>query len=405
MAHIAKIRRRRTSSRLKRRLAVVAWLGVAGGALLLALSVLLRPAEPQRSAPAMAAATPAATPAVIKPASMLVPVAALKTTRRVYPYSIVPGGVSDRGELLRMIQSDKVVATHYASFDASKVRAVTVTTPRAVYVSYRKGDKVYWTARKLMLAQGETLLSDGSSEIRTRCGNRISDVPQLPVEVKGPTPEELDSSVEEQQDPPVQAGLALAAFGIDEIGDMPSFAGQLPTSMNGSVVAQASAGSPSRGMVLAGGLGASPVPVAGWSPFGVTSRSPAPGGTRTPAGTSTAPSGNPESPPDTGASAPGGTPVTPTVLAPAPTQSDGGTGSNPEGRTDPVSTTPDTPPAVPPTVPEELLSPPPFPDQTRPAAPKPANVPEPSTIWLGGPALAAMLLLRRKIARKGAAAD
>jgi hypothetical protein len=122
-----------------------------------------------------------------------------------------------------------------------------------------------------MLAEGETLLSDGSSEVRTRCGNRISDVPQLPVEARGPTPEVLDSSVEELPDAPVQAGLTLSAFGIDAIGDMLSLAGHAsrsPTPVNGTSLWQASSAPPSHDdkrelLAMAESLGASPVPVIG----------------------------------------------------------------------------------------------------------------------------------------------
>jgi hypothetical protein len=401
MGHTAKIRRRRTGSRLKKRLTAVALLGIASCAVVVALSVLLWTPDPERMLPVVAG-TPAA---VSRPASFSVPVVASSKSRRVYPYSIIPGGVSDRNELLRMIKTDKVVAAHYASFEVNKVREVTVTKPRAVYVSYRKGDKVYWTAKKLMLAEGETLLSDGSSDIRTRCGNRISDVPQLPVEAKGPTPGELDSSVEEAQDAPEQAGLSFAAFGLGEIGDMPSLAGQSsqsPTFVDGTALARTSSEPPSHGkLAQADRLGASPVTVVGSAPFGATGST---------SGTYGSGSGGTGSPSGTGDSGSGSTPDMPTVLAPSPIQASG-TGSSsgtqaspgnsalPAQPTDPAPTTPDKGATVPASIPDELLSPSPFPVQTGQAAPNPAEVPEPSTLWLSGVALVAMLLLRRKGAR------
>jgi hypothetical protein len=409
MGHASRIRYRRTGSRLNRRLTAVAVLGVAGCALFLALSVPRWAPEPVRAAPVVAATAPA----VLAPASLSVPVAAPRQARRVYPYSIIPGGVSDRNDVARMVATDKVVAAHYASLDVSKVRELTVTRPHAVYVSYRKGDKVYWTAKKLMLAEGETLLSDGSSEIRTRCGNRISDVPQLPVEVKGPTPEELDSPVDEAQQvqqAPEQPGLSFASFAMDEIGDMPSFAGQayqLPTSVNAAVVAQGGSESPFRGkpghLPLADGLDAVPVSVVDWAPHS-TGR-----------------------PPAAGNSGSGGTPDTPAAPATSPIQVGGGTGNTSETQApvnptlptvpadpvpgkpapaDPVPATPDGGPKVPPTIPDELLSPSPFPPvQPGKTPPKPGEVPEPPTLWLSGVALAALLLLRRKGARRATTAD
>jgi hypothetical protein len=207
----AYIRRSRKGSRLNKRLAAAGVLGVAACAAAFALA--MRP-----SAPAAPVAGVTALAAAAAPATAVQPVAEqaeTKKTRRVYPYSIVPGGVLDRRELAHAIVVDKVVAAHYAAFEASKATVKTVAAPRGVYVSYRKGDKVYWTAKKLQLAQGETVLSDGQNEIRTRCGNRISDVPRLPVEAKGPSEEELDSSVEQAQEGDDEGSVAQVGFAVD----------------------------------------------------------------------------------------------------------------------------------------------------------------------------------------------
>lgn len=115
------------------------------------------------------------------------------SARRIYRHSVVPGGVTDKGELAQILRSDRLVAAHYATFNVDNARAVTVTAPRAVYVSYRKNDQIYWTSKKVMLEKGETLLTDGEHEIRARCANRISDVPQFPVEPHGPSEAELDT--------------------------------------------------------------------------------------------------------------------------------------------------------------------------------------------------------------------
>jgi hypothetical protein len=135
--------------------------------------------------------------------------------RPVYPYSIVPGGVATREDVQHRVETDPVVARHYASFDIRKAHAVAVTKPRAVHVSYRKGDKVYWTARTVMLAAGETLLTDGASEIRGRCGNRISDQAMLPVAMNEPTAQELDAAMTAAGDPD-GGSLQDASFALDD---------------------------------------------------------------------------------------------------------------------------------------------------------------------------------------------
>jgi hypothetical protein len=69
---------------------------------------------------------------------------------------------------------DPVVAQHYADFDVTKAHRVTLDGPQLMYVSYRIGNKVFWTKHKLALRKGEAMLSDGVNMTRTRCGNRVS---------------------------------------------------------------------------------------------------------------------------------------------------------------------------------------------------------------------------------------
>jgi hypothetical protein len=103
------------------------------------------------------------------------------TTRPVYLHSVIPGGVYSGAELVTAIERDPVVASHYRDLDRSHLRVETVRHNRYVYVSYRKGDQIFWTRNKVMLRRGETVITDGVTQIRGRCGNCISEQPQLPV--------------------------------------------------------------------------------------------------------------------------------------------------------------------------------------------------------------------------------
>ncbi|WP_167759821.1 PEP-CTERM sorting domain-containing protein [Massilia horti] len=310
---------------MKKKLGAVVGLGVATFAVFLLLLAYKSDADsPVR--PAVIDAARVTPTAVSTPAAPV----ANTSTRRVYPYSIIPGGVSNRDELVRVIKTDKVVAEHYASFNAEVAVELIVTKPRAVYVSYRKGDKIFWTAKKVMLAEGEMLLSDGHSEIRARCGNRISDVPQLPVERGGPTEEELDSSIEVAQDAIERPELYAVQFSMD---DLPPFGGQayqLVTFANGAGLVTSGSEPLSRRQLpqfaMAGGVDRNLLTPAAWQQLGTASTS----------GSRSEPSGS-ES---------GNTPGTPPVLAPSPTESDGpGKGSG--NQTPPGDTTPPTKPADP----------------------------------------------------------
>ena len=111
--------------------------------------------------------------------------AAPSAARPVYPYSVVPGGVADAKELKWVAEHDPIVAAHYAGFDYDHARVVRLTLNRTAYVSYRIGNRVYWTRRRLTLHKGEKVITDGRITARGRCANRVEELPQqaaAPVE-------------------------------------------------------------------------------------------------------------------------------------------------------------------------------------------------------------------------------
>jgi hypothetical protein len=106
--------------------------------------------------------------------------------RPLLPYSVIPGGAADAAELRSAIVHDPVVALHYALFDVSRTHVVRLDRNRALYVSYRLGDRVFWTKKKLILFRGETVLTDGQHLARTRCGNRLSEIAEVPTSPREP---------------------------------------------------------------------------------------------------------------------------------------------------------------------------------------------------------------------------
>ncbi len=98
--------------------------------------------------------------------------------RKIYPYSVVPGGVKDARELKWAADHDPVVAAHYRGFDYDNARVVRLVLARTVYVSYRIGNKIYWTRHRVKLKKGETVITDGKITARTRCANRVEELPR-----------------------------------------------------------------------------------------------------------------------------------------------------------------------------------------------------------------------------------
>jgi hypothetical protein len=116
-------------------------------------------------------------------------------TRKVYPYSIVPGGAENLEEA-RQAMRDPAVADHYTNIDFTQLKQVKLTTNLSGYVSYRWGDKIYWTSKALTLRAGETVFTDGVRMVRGRCLNRYSEHAMLPTRSNEPTEKVLDTPVE-----------------------------------------------------------------------------------------------------------------------------------------------------------------------------------------------------------------
>jgi hypothetical protein len=116
------------------------------------------------------------------------PSALVRALRPNYPFSVIPGGAYSQGELQFAHGQDSLVRSHYSDFDVKRAKLVNLTEDRFQYVSYRVKDQIYWTKRKLRIPKGELLLTDGVNYARTRCGNRLSDMPHQAISVQEPDP-------------------------------------------------------------------------------------------------------------------------------------------------------------------------------------------------------------------------
>jgi hypothetical protein len=117
----------------------------------------------------------------------------------MFQHSVIPGGVRDAAELTKAINDDPVVARHYRDVNVAAVRRATLSADRHAYVSYRRGDRVYWTKNTVRIPAGEAVLTDGTNEIRGRCGNRISFDPLLPIAQDEPAAAEFDALLPEPE--------------------------------------------------------------------------------------------------------------------------------------------------------------------------------------------------------------
>ena len=166
---------------------------------------------------------------------------ASENSRVIYPYSVVPGGVATPDELRQASVRDQVVREHYAGFDFQHARVIKVRDAKLVYLSYRIGNEIYWTTKRVTLHAGETLVTDGKITARSRCGNQVSALPQkkaspqepslaafdgpIGSSMKIPLPEDFHSALESRSAPPwgVPALGPASPFAI--AGGSPPFGG------------------------------------------------------------------------------------------------------------------------------------------------------------------------------------
>lgn len=205
----ANLRRRRGKQPRKSRQALTIFV-VSTFALVVALAALIHLLDPRAISRSRSAVD------VDLPGGEVTTVAAAYGRGLVFRHSVIPGGARDQHELQRAIESDPVVASHYDHVDSASMRPVTLAADRVAYVSYRLGDRVYWTKQPVRIRSGETILTNGQTEIRARCGNCISLAPLLPTSEDEPDPAELDALGDVQ---PLLVSWNLNALGFPPVSD------------------------------------------------------------------------------------------------------------------------------------------------------------------------------------------
>jgi hypothetical protein len=118
--------------------------------------------------------------------------------RKVYRFSVIPGGAYSSEEVARARRVDAVVRTHYSDF-GEVVSSRRMQADTYLYVSYRKADRVFWSIRKHRIPKGELVLTDGKHLARARCGNRLSITPQQPTLPDRQMPQETLDQLEAPQ--------------------------------------------------------------------------------------------------------------------------------------------------------------------------------------------------------------
>jgi len=95
--------------------------------------------------------------------------------RPVYPYSLVPGGITSSGEWL-VHRGDPVYSG--SDLERSSAHPAQLRVAVARYVSFEKDGAVWWTDKRVTIPKGEPVLIIGEDAqarmVRSRCGNMLA---------------------------------------------------------------------------------------------------------------------------------------------------------------------------------------------------------------------------------------
>jgi hypothetical protein len=96
-----------------------------------------------------------------------------RAARKVFPFSVIPGGVYEPRELVASMEKDPALREHYKDVKLDNLVAVRTSSPIKAEVSYRKNGCILWSSKAVTIPAGELVLTDGKNMIRGRCGNRM----------------------------------------------------------------------------------------------------------------------------------------------------------------------------------------------------------------------------------------
>lgn len=117
--------------------------------------------------------------------------------RKVYPHSLIPGGVRNIDELKWRITQDPSLADWYRGFNWGTARTC-VLQPGRFFVTTRNTEHIGWSSQPVERG-GQSCITDGTRTILTKCGNEVLIAQETtdeanfpPYEIEAPVYEEIE---------------------------------------------------------------------------------------------------------------------------------------------------------------------------------------------------------------------
>lgn len=124
------------------------------------------------------------------------PVKERLVVRKVYPHSLIPGGINSVEEFEQIVNRDGVLRDFYSGINSAHLRPCVLPKGR-YFVTEREGNRITWSQHPIEKGE-QSCLTDGVRTILTKCGNEVlfstqdtgESIP--PNEIEGPHYEEIE---------------------------------------------------------------------------------------------------------------------------------------------------------------------------------------------------------------------
>jgi len=161
-----------------------------------------------------------------KPGPLTVETPVIHASFRPLNYALLRGGFSSVDEFFERVHDDPVLHTFYGDCADRNASMHALPEDITVFSTFRKGDKIKWAQKPLLLKKGEYVMTFCGSTVLARCGNLISVSPMQPSEDVAP-------AILEEPSEPVEAPLTLVASAAAPAAATPAPAAVLPAATAG----------------------------------------------------------------------------------------------------------------------------------------------------------------------------
>jgi hypothetical protein len=160
----------------------------------------------------------------VKPDISVVDTPLVHASFRPLNFALLRGGFSSVDEFFERVHDDPVLHAFYG--DCSDRNASMHALPENItaFSTFRKGDKILWSRKPLLIKQGEYVMTFCGKSVLARCGNLISVVPMTPSEDIAPAVLEAPAEV-----PDAPLVLVASAAAPAPVPVVPVAAAAVPT--------------------------------------------------------------------------------------------------------------------------------------------------------------------------------